>query len=175
MEEYRRLCDSIPQIKNIFNKEEPLPCPHKLPGIIVSLLPCETVRLLLYSETMLRQHFTSIYPLVPVFDYIDFMDSYVSGSFSWFMIQAILASAVPYTALDVLADCGFKDRLTALEFFFSNAVKLYDFGCEENHLVKLQGSLILSTVLVSYSMDKDFRFWHHNAVRLAIRLGIHKE
>ncbi|KAL7949782.1 hypothetical protein V8C42DRAFT_311939 [Trichoderma barbatum] len=126
-------------------------------------------------ETMLRRHFTSVYPLIPVFDYVDFMDSYLSGSFSWFMMQAILASAVPYTAMDTLTDCGFKDRLTALEFFFSNAVKLYDFGCEESQLVKLQGSLILSTVLVSYTMDKDFRFWHHNAVRLAMRLGLHKD
>lgn len=124
---------------------------------------------------MLRQHFVCVYPHMPVFDYIDFVDSYLSGSFSWFMMQTVLASAVPYTASDVLAECGFKDRLTALEYFFSNAVKLYDFGCEQSQLVKLQGSLILSTILVSYTIDKDFRFWHHNAVRLATRLGLHKE
>ncbi|ETS06861.1 hypothetical protein M419DRAFT_69430 [Trichoderma reesei RUT C-30] len=126
-------------------------------------------------EAMLRRHFTTVYPHIPVYDYIEFMDSYVSGSFSWFLMQAILASAVPFTTLDMLAECGFKDRSTALEFFFSNAVKLYDFGCEESQLIKLQGSLVMSTVLVSYSMDKDFRFWHHNAVRLAIRLGLHKD
>ena len=127
------------------------------------------------SESMLRRHFTTVYPQAPVYDYIEFMDSYHSGSFSWFLMQTILASAVPFTPLDMLAECGFGDRVTALEFFFSNAVKLYDFGCEGNQLIKLQGSLIMSTVLVSYSMDKDFRFWHHNAVRLAIRLGLHKE
>ncbi|KAL6880732.1 hypothetical protein J3F83DRAFT_757875 [Trichoderma novae-zelandiae] len=126
-------------------------------------------------EAMLRSHFTTVYPHVPIYDYIEFMDSYLSESFSWFLMQTILASAVPFTNLDVLANCGFKDRTTALDFFFSNAVKLYDFGCEESQLIKLQGSLILSTVLVSYSMDKDFRFWHHNAVRLAIRLGLHKD
>ncbi|KAL7929199.1 hypothetical protein V8C35DRAFT_200448 [Trichoderma chlorosporum] len=126
-------------------------------------------------EAMLRQHFTSVYPIIPVFDYVDFVDSYLSGSHSWFMMQAILASAVPYTPMDVLADCGFKDRSTALEVFFAHAVKLYDFGYDENQLIKLQGSLILSTVLVSYTMDKDFRFWHHNAVRLAMRLGLHKD
>ncbi|UKZ54440.1 hypothetical protein TrVGV298_008248 [Trichoderma virens] len=126
-------------------------------------------------ESMLRQHFISVYPLIPVFNYVDFMNSYFSGSYSWFMMQAILASAVPYTPLEVLTDCGFKDRSTALEFFFSNAVKLYDFGYEESQLVKLQGSLVLSTILVSYTIDKDFRFWHHNAVRLAMRLGLHKE
>ncbi|PKK47096.1 hypothetical protein CI102_9625 [Trichoderma harzianum] len=126
-------------------------------------------------ETMLRQHFISVYPQIPVFDYVDFVDSYLSGSFSWFMMQAVLASAVPYTAMEVLTECGFTDRLTALEFFFSNAVRLYDFEYEESQLAKLQGSLVLSTVLVSYTMDKDFRFWHHNAVRLAVRLGLHKD
>lgn len=124
---------------------------------------------------MLRQHFTSVYPQVPVFDYVEFVEAYLSGSFSWFMMQAVLASAAPYIAMDVLTECGFTDRLTALEFFFSNAVRLYDFGCEESQLAKLQGSLILSSVLVSYTMDKDFRFWHHNSVRLAVRLGLHKE
>ncbi|KAL7912463.1 hypothetical protein GGI35DRAFT_467600 [Trichoderma velutinum] len=126
-------------------------------------------------EVMLQQHFTSVYPQIPIFDYVDFLGSYLSGSFSWFLMQAVLASAVPYIAMDVLTGCGFTDRLTALEFFFSNAVRLYDFGCEESQLAKLQGSLILSTVLVSYTMDKDFRFWHHNAVRLAVRLGLHKD
>ncbi|KAH0494634.1 hypothetical protein TgHK011_001250 [Trichoderma gracile] len=126
-------------------------------------------------EALLRRHLTTAYPHIPVYDYIEFLDSYVTGTFSWFLIQTIFASAVPFTALDVLAECGFKDRSTALEHFFSNAVKLYDFGCEENQLIRLQGSLILSTVIVSYSMDKDFRFWHHNAVRLAIRLGLHKD
>ncbi|KAL6871614.1 hypothetical protein HDV57DRAFT_506626 [Trichoderma longibrachiatum] len=126
-------------------------------------------------EAMLRRHFTTVYPHIPIYDYIAFLDSYASGSFSWFLMQSILASAVPFTTLDVLADCGFNDRSTALEYFFSNAVKLYDFGCEESQLIRLQGSLILSTVLVSYSIDKDFRFWHHNAVRLAIRLGLHKD
>ncbi|KKP07842.1 hypothetical protein THAR02_00050 [Trichoderma harzianum] len=128
-----------------------------------------------FCETMLRQHFVSVYPQIPVFDYVDFVESYLSGSFSWFMMQAVLASAVPYTAMEVLIECGFTDRLTALQFFFSNAVRLYDFEYEESQLAKLQGSLILSTVLVSYTMDKDFRFWHHNAVRLAVRLGLHKE
>ncbi|KAL6810306.1 hypothetical protein J3E69DRAFT_350156 [Trichoderma sp. SZMC 28015] len=126
-------------------------------------------------ETMLRQHFISVYPQIPVFDYVNFVDSYLSGSFSWFMMQAVLASAVPYTAMEVLTECGFTDRLTALQFFFSNAVRLYDFEYEESQLAKLQGSLVLSTVLVSYTMDKDFRFWHHNAVRLAVRLGLHKD
>ncbi|KAL7952280.1 hypothetical protein V8C34DRAFT_319181 [Trichoderma compactum] len=113
-------------------------------------------------EAMLRQHFTSVYPQIPIFDYVDFVEAYLSG-------------AVPYIAMDVLTECGFTDCLTALEFFFSNAVRLYDFGCEESQLAKLQGSLILSSVLVSYTMDKDFRFWHHNSVRLAVRLGLHKD
>lgn len=89
-------------------------------------------------------------------------------------MQAILVSAVPYAPMGVLTECGFTDRFTAQKFFFSNAVLLYDFGCEKSQLRMLQGSLILGTAVVSYTMDKDFRFWHHNAVRVATRMGLHK-
>lgn len=172
---YHVVCDSMTQIKNTFDKKELLLCLLRLAGITYCHVVIRHFTNRFISETMLRQHFTSVYPQIPVFDYVDFVDSYLSGSFSWFMMQAVLASAVPYTAMEVLTECGFTDRLTALQFFFSNAVRLYDFEYEESQLAKLQGSLVLSTVLVSYTMDKDFRFWHHNAVRLAVRLGLHKE
>ncbi|KAL6699269.1 hypothetical protein J3F84DRAFT_247347 [Trichoderma pleuroticola] len=172
---YHIICDSMTQIKNTFDKKELLLCLRRLAGIIYCHVLSKHLANRFISEAMLRQHFTSVYPQIPVFDYVDFAESYLSGSFSWLLMQAVLASAVPYIAMDVLTECGFTNRLTALEFFFSNAVRLYDFGCEESQLAKLQGSLILSTVLVSYTMDKDFRFWHHNAVRLAVRLGLHKD
>jgi hypothetical protein len=109
-----------------------------------------------------------------VFNRVEFMQSYESGQYSAFLMQAILAIAALYAPAEALQSCGFTERSTAQASFFSKAAILYDFRCERSQLRMLQGSLILSSTVFSYSLDKDFRYWFHNAVRIAVKMGLHK-
>lgn len=103
------------------------------------------------------------------------MQSYESGCYSYFLVQAILASATLHASESLLAACGFTGRQEALEVFYSRATMLLDFGRERNQLRVLQGSVILSmTGYTPTKSDKDFRYWLHNAVRTATRMGMHK-
>jgi hypothetical protein len=102
------------------------------------------------------------------------MQSYESGSFSRFLIMAILANASQSAPLELVHACGYKDRFTAQKTLASRAALLYDLGCERSQMRALQGSLILGVTLVAYTMDKDFRYWLHNAARIASRMGMHK-
>lgn len=102
------------------------------------------------------------------------MYSYESGHCSAFLLHAILAIAALYAPTETLLASGFTERSAAQESFFSKATILYDFRCERSQLRMLQGSLILSSTVFSYSLDKDFRYWHFNAVRLAVKMGLHK-
>jgi hypothetical protein len=58
--------------------------------------------------------------------------------------------------------------------FFSKARLLYDFGCEKGQLNLIQGSILLSSFQFSFAPDKDFRFWFHNATRIALQMGFNK-
>lgn len=62
----------------------------------------------------------------------------------------------------------------AQKSFFSKARLLYDFGCEKGQLNLIQGSILLSSFQFSFAPDKDFRFWFHNATRIALQMGFHK-
>ncbi|KAJ9143305.1 Fusaric acid cluster transcription factor FUB12 [Pleurostoma richardsiae] len=122
----------------------------------------------------LKCYFEFVHPYLPVFNRVEFMQSYESGQYSAFLMQAILAIAALYAPAEALQSCGFTERSTAQASFFSKAAILYDFRCERSQLRMLQGSLILSSTVFSYSLDKDFRYWFHNAVRIAVKMGLHK-
>jgi hypothetical protein len=90
-------------------------------------------------------------------------------------MQALFANVVPYASADLLRRAGFSDHLTAQKTFFKKATILSDFGCEKRQLHLLQGSLLLSSQRISFSNDKDYRFWLLNALRIASRMGLHRE
>jgi hypothetical protein len=89
-------------------------------------------------------------------------------------MQSILANVVPYASSQLLLEAGFSDRLAAQKSFFSKAKLLYDLGSENGQLRILQGSLMLSSLYFSFALDKDYRFWLTNAVRIAINMGLHR-
>jgi hypothetical protein len=126
------------------------------------------------SEAMLQAYFSLGHPHVPILDPVEFVRSYLSGSFSLFLMQAILANAALYAPMPLLEACGFGERCEAIETYFSRASLLYQFGCERNQLRSLQGSIVLGMTAVTGSFDRDFRYWIHNAVRLAVKMGLHK-
>jgi hypothetical protein len=126
-----------------------------------------------HSRRLLQCHFDCVYPHLPVFDRIEFLNSYELSDHSSLLMLAILASSTPYVDMDVLTQCGFTSRFDAQRAFFFNAVLLYDFGCEKSQLRMLQASIILGITVFSSSLDKDYHFWHHNSVRIAVRMGLH--
>lgn len=126
------------------------------------------------SEQLLRIFFEVVYPYAPVLNRVKFMQSYQSSQHSSLLLNSILVSAVPYAPTALLKECGFEDRSSAQKHFFSTAVLLYDFGCGKNQIHRLQSSLLLGTVIFSFVSEKDFRYWLHNAVRIATRMGLHR-
>lgn len=128
----------------------------------------------LRSEQLLRIFFDVVYPYAPVLNRVEFMQSYQSAQHSSLLLNSILVNAVPYAPTALLKECGFEDRSSAQKHFFSTAVLLYDFGCGKNQIHRLQSSLLLGTVIFSFVSEKDFRYWLHNAVRIATRMGLHR-
>jgi hypothetical protein len=91
-----------------------------------------------------------------------------------FVLQSILASAVPHATIDLLNKAGFPDRASAQETFFTRAKLLHDLDVEQGLLQRLQGSLILAITHVSHYMQRDHRYWFSNATCIAARMGLHR-
>lgn len=126
------------------------------------------------SRELLRLYFACIYPYAPILDRVKFVQDYQTGQHSVFLLQCILANAVPYAPRELLREAGYDDRITAQKSLFSKARLLYDLGCETSQLHLLQGSIMLSSLSFTYAMDKDYRYWLSNAGRIATRMGLHR-
>ncbi|KAL7943348.1 hypothetical protein V8C42DRAFT_346802 [Trichoderma barbatum] len=123
-------------------------------------------------EAMLQAYFSLGHPHAPILDPVEFVKSYLSGSFSLFLMQALLSNAALYAPMSLIEACGFKARCEAIETYFSRADLLYQFGYERNQLRSLQGSVVLGMTAVTGSFDRDFRYWLHNAIRdITLLLG----
>lgn len=124
---------------------------------------------------MLRLFFECVFVCVPVLDRIKFVQEYRRQTCSMFLLQAILASAVPHASAELLGELGFQSHSIAQETLVTRAKLLYDFEVEKGQLRLLQGCLILSITHISHSMQKDYRYWLSNAACLATKLGLHRD
>jgi len=103
------------------------------------------------------------------------MIEFENNSVSLFLLQAILASVASYPSLDMIKDAGFENHLVAQKTFFKRACLICDLGAESRQLRLLQGSLVLSLLNFSFAIDKDYRFWLSNSVRIATQIGLHRD
>lgn len=127
------------------------------------------------SISLVRLWFKHVYPYTPVLDRAHFYEDFVRDECSHFLLYAILANVVPYASQNLIEGAGYSDRSAAQRDFSSKAQLLHDFGCERRQMVLLQGSCILSSFQASYAPTKDFRFWLHNAFRIATQMGLHRQ
>lgn len=125
------------------------------------------------SDRLLKLYFEICYVRTPIFNRVEFCRAYESDQSSLFLMNAVFANAAQYAPIDLIERCGFKSRSCAQRAFISRAILLYDLGHETIQLRLLQGSVVLGATVFSYTRDKDFRFWMHNASRLAVKMGLH--
>ena len=103
------------------------------------------------------------------------MREFANGAVSSFLLQCIIAHVISYMPSELLLDMGYTDRPYAQRHVYEKAQLLYDLRAERSQLRLLQGSLLLGSLHFSVSIDKDYRYWHANAVRLATQMGLHRQ
>ncbi|KAK0718430.1 hypothetical protein B0T26DRAFT_741413 [Lasiosphaeria miniovina] len=126
-----------------------------------------------HLDVLLKTYFERVYPYSPIVDRVDFLSKYASGTFSLFLLYAMLATASVTAPFHVISGCGFKDRSAAQAAFATRATLLHDLQFESDLLPMLQGSVILGAVIVERPTDKDFHYWLWNASRLAAKMDIY--
>ncbi|CAH0023964.1 unnamed protein product [Clonostachys rhizophaga] len=125
-----------------------------------------------HLDTLIRTYFEYLWPFAPIICRADFIQRYRAGNCSLFLLYAILATTVPFAPEDAISGLGFQDRSTAQTSFFTKSRLLYDFHCERDLLAMLQGSIVLSIIILDYPTDKDFQHWFYNSIRLFVKLDV---
>ncbi|OAQ97261.1 hypothetical protein LLEC1_04756 [Akanthomyces lecanii] len=118
-------------------------------------------------------YFTMLEPYSPIIDRGDFVHNFESGTCSLFLLCAILAVSSLYVPQKTIEECDFADRAEAQATFASRATLLHDFQAESDALAFLQGSLLMTRVLLEHPTEKDSNYWFYNALRLATKLGLY--
>lgn len=110
-----------------------------------------------------------IYPFLPILPLPT-----TACSLPTFLLYALFVICIPYLPRDTLRSMGYADCEAAQLEFFTRARLLYDFGCEDDELVLLQGSVLFGCFQHSFDMVKESRYWFGNAVRLGKQLGVYR-
>uniref|UniRef100_A0A8H7NGJ1 Transcription factor domain-containing protein n=1 Tax=Bionectria ochroleuca TaxID=29856 RepID=A0A8H7NGJ1_BIOOC len=113
-----------------------------------------------HLDTLVRTYFEHLWPFAPIICRTDFIQRYRA------------ATTVPFAPEDSISGLGFQDRSVAQTSFFTKSRLLYDFHCERDLLAMLQGSIVLSIIILDYPTDKDFQHWFYNSIRLFVKLDV---
>ncbi|GKZ85126.1 hypothetical protein AnigIFM56816_010891 [Aspergillus niger] len=124
-------------------------------------------------ETLLRAYFDWFHPCFPILDRAAVYDSYVQGSLSPLLLQAMLFIGVSLCTDEVFARTEFSVRYWAKFLFYSRAKAIYDAEWESNKTVKIQALFLLSFWRGGPSEERDIRFWLGIAIDLAQKRGMH--
>ncbi|KAF2655994.1 hypothetical protein K491DRAFT_692489 [Lophiostoma macrostomum CBS 122681] len=132
-------------------------------------LPSHEVR-----NALIDLFFRHIYSYMPIVNYSQFMQEHSNNDCSTFVLYAMMMTVLPLAPGNILESIGHANAEMARFEYFTRARTLFDCNCERSELALLQGSLLLSWSQQSFELNKTARFWHNNASRLAIQMGLHR-
>lgn len=130
-------------------------------------------------DKLVHTFFCYIYPHLPILNRPSFIRGYRKmmsgeGTYSLFLMHAVLYAATHHAPTEILKQCGFENRLTARAYFFSRAKLMHMMDGEKEHLYTIQGCTLMSMWWTRYEEEKETRFWLQAAVLLSQRMGMHR-
>lgn len=115
-----------------------------------------------------------VFPLYPIVIRQEFIEQHKSATMPWILAHAICFMAVTFCPMHILYRCGFEGRRQARWLFYSKAKALFDIGYEENKIVLLQVSIMMSFWGGGPNNFWNFYGWISAGVTIAETLGCHR-
>ena len=115
-----------------------------------------------------------VFPLYPIVIRQEFLEQHNSRRIPWILIHAVCFMATTFCSLPILYRCGFQSRREARWEFYSKAKALFDIGYEENKVVLLQVSIMMSFWGGGPNNYWNFYSWISTGVTIAETLGCHR-
>lgn len=115
-----------------------------------------------------------VFPLYPIVIRQELMEQHHSATMPWILAHAICFMAATFCPIHILYRCGFEGRRQARWIFYSKAKALFDIGYEENKIVLLQVSIMMSFWGGGPNNFWNFYGWISAGVTIAETLGCHR-
>lgn len=123
---------------------------------------------------LVAQFFAVVHPSYPVLAKAAFLDSLRSNSFSYQLVQAVLAVAAAHCDWAMLQRAGFVSRREAVEAFYRRARALHDGDAEPDKLAQIQTMFLMQFWWRAAADHRDPLWWLAGAVRMAQAMGLHR-
>lgn len=115
-----------------------------------------------------------VFPLYPIVIRQEFLEQHRSRRMPWLLIHASCFMAATFCPLAALYRCGFQGRRQARWAFYGKAKALFDIGYEENKIVLLQASIMMTFWGGGPNNYWNFYSWISAGVTIAETLGCHR-
>lgn len=131
------------------------------------------------QKALLRAYAEYVHPYMPLLDLHDFLsivDAHDGsrGQTSLFLYQAVMFCATAFVSNKILKEAGYASRKAARRTLFSKARLLYDFDCENDRLLLVQGLLLMTYWYETPDDQKDTWHWMGVAISLGHTIGLHR-
>ncbi|KAF2491264.1 hypothetical protein BU16DRAFT_566176 [Lophium mytilinum] len=138
---------------------------------VFSLPPSEV------CDELLRCYFHHIHPILPILEADRLLNAYVDGGvqkLNLLLIWSIFSVAVNYTRDEVCQRAGFQTRRDMKRAAFSRAKCMYDNGREQDKVVLVQSTLLMSFWYSDTEDRTESWHWIGIAISLAQTMGFHR-
>ena len=125
-------------------------------------------------DTLIGVFLDRVFPLYPIVIRQEFLEQHQFRKMPWILVHATCFLAATFCPLHILYRCGFQGRRQARWSFYSKAKVLFDVGYEENKIVLLQVSIMMSFWGGGPNNYWNFYSWISTAVTIAETLGCHR-
>lgn len=115
-----------------------------------------------------------VFPLYSIVIRQEFLEQHRSAAMPWILAHAVCFMAVTFCPIHILYRCGFEGRREARWLFYSKAKALFDIGYEENKIVLLQVSIMMSFWGGGPNNFWNLYGWISAGVTIAETLGCHR-
>ncbi|KAI1108980.1 fungal-specific transcription factor domain-containing protein [Nemania sp. NC0429] len=131
------------------------------------------------QKALLCAYAEYVHPYMPLLDLHDFLSIVDAqdgsrGQTSLFLYQAVMFCATAFVSNTTLREAGYASRKAARRTLFSKARLLYDFDCENDRLLLVQGLLLMTYWYETPDDQKDTWHWMGVAISLGHTIGLHR-
>lgn len=125
-------------------------------------------------DALIRIFLSRVLPLYPIVNRQEFLQQYSAQRVPWILIHALCFVASTFCPIHILHRARFESRRQARWSFYSKAKALFDTGYEDNKIVMLQVSILMSFWGGGPNNYWNFYSWISTGVTIAETLGCHR-
>ncbi|KAI9146811.1 Cutinase transcription factor 1 alpha [Paramyrothecium foliicola] len=126
------------------------------------------------TDAFVRVFIDRFYPLYPIVNIHEFTQQHKADRLPWMLLHAVCLVAATYGPMHLIYKAGFESRREARWAFYSRAKALFDIGYEENKIVALQVTILMTFWGGEPNMYWNFYSWISTGVTLAETMGCHR-